>query len=83
MIGLILGLLGAMVGLLTGLAGAVFGVLFAAGGVLLGLAAPFAPLVVLVGVLAFLMSGQKYANQAPQRHPGAANPGKTMSQGQN
>jgi hypothetical protein len=41
-------------------------VITALGGVLVGLAAPLAPFLVLVGVLALLVSGQKHVNRAPQ-----------------
>lgn len=66
MIGLILGLLGALVGVVTGMGGALFGMLIGLGGLLLGLAIPFAPLLVIVGLLVFLVSGQKHVNRAPQ-----------------
>lgn len=65
MIDLILGLIGAFVGVVTAIGGALYGTVTALGGVFLGLAMPFAPLLVVAGLLVFLVAGQKYANQAP------------------
>jgi hypothetical protein len=65
-IGLILGFIGTLVGVVTGIGGALISVITALGGVLVGLAAPLAPFLVLVGVLALLVSGQKHVNRAPQ-----------------
>ncbi len=61
MIGLVLGLLGALLGVLMGVAGGLFGILTGVAGAVMGVAIPFLPILLVIGAIWWLVKPPRKA----------------------